>query len=150
MNFDFKAIAAKQLVWDPKRWPNFTNKLGEPESWMICKETGLLCMNPVFLDKLQDFRVNWFPYPMIGTSGYRHPSHPVEARKTNGPGAHSTGRAADFAVSYLLAFKFAEAAFKSNLFTGIGINQKGSGRFIHLDDIDEGWEKIPRPRIWSY
>jgi hypothetical protein len=34
-------------------------------------------------------------------------------------------------------------------FTGIGVAQKGSGRFMHLDDLlnDEGQ---PRPTIWSY
>jgi len=30
-------------------------------------------------------------------------------------------------------------------FTGIGVAQKGNGRFIHLDDLQEG-----RPAVWSY
>jgi hypothetical protein len=33
--------------------------------------------------------------------------------------------------------------------TGVGVNQKGSGRFIHLD-IVEGNEHVSRPSIWSY
>ena len=33
-------------------------------------------------------------------------------------------------------------------FTGIGIQQKGSGRFIHLDMAPA--EQLPRPMIWSY
>jgi len=31
--------------------------------------------------------------------------------------------------------------------TGIGVQQKGSGRFLHLDDVTE---EIQRPWIWSY
>jgi len=31
-------------------------------------------------------------------------------------------------------------------FLGIGIKQKASGRFIHLDTFDQE----PRPNIWSY
>lgn len=35
-------------------------------------------------------------------------------------------------------------------FMGIGVNQKGgSGRFIHLDDIEDSPDR-PRPTIWSY
>ena len=32
---------------------------------------------------------------LIITSGYRGPNHPIEAKKTNGPGEHSTGLAVD-------------------------------------------------------
>ena len=34
-------------------------------------------------------------------------------------------------------------------FTGIGINQKGNGRFIHLD-ISKDSQGRPRPHVWSY
>ena len=34
-------------------------------------------------------------------------------------------------------------------FTGIGVNQKGDSRFIHIDDI-ESTQKRPRPWVWSY
>ena len=30
---------------------------------------------------------------------------------------------------------------------GVGINQKGKGRFIHLDSVIDG---LPRPHLWSY
>jgi hypothetical protein len=33
-------------------------------------------------------------------------------------------------------------------FTGIGVQQKGEGRFIHLDDVPG--TLLPRPAIWSY
>ena len=34
-------------------------------------------------------------------------------------------------------------------FTGIGVNQKGNARFIHLD-ISKDSQGRPRPHIWSY
>jgi hypothetical protein len=37
-------------------------------------------------------------------------------------------------------------ALESNLFTGIGIQQKGGARFIHLDDLTG----VGRPTVWSY
>jgi zinc D-Ala-D-Ala carboxypeptidase len=33
--------------------------------------------------------------------------------------------------------------------TGVGVNQKGGARFIHLDDL-EPTGHFPRPTIWSY
>ena len=33
-------------------------------------------------------------------------------------------------------------------FTGIGVQQKGGSRFIHLDDVPA--DVLPRPAIWSY
>jgi hypothetical protein len=34
-------------------------------------------------------------------------------------------------------------------FTGIGIAQKGEGRYVHLDDLPSV-EGQPRPTLWSY
>lgn len=34
-------------------------------------------------------------------------------------------------------------------FTRVGINQKGSGRFIHLGMAPKGG-RLPSPAIWSY
>jgi hypothetical protein len=34
-------------------------------------------------------------------------------------------------------------------FTGIGVQQKGGGRFIHLDNLPNGPGQ-PRPTVWSY
>ena len=86
-----------------------------------------------------------FAFPV--TSGYRCPNHPIEARK-KAPGAHTTGKAIDIGVSGNDAYILIEAAIRDN-FTGIGINQKGTGRFIHLDIIPHS-ESSPRPWIWSY
>jgi hypothetical protein len=56
--------------------------------------------------------------------------------------------AVDIAISHEKAYKLIASAIKHG-FTGIGVKQKGGGRFIHLD-ISEGDESRPRPHIWSY
>lgn len=83
-----------------------------------------------------------FPFPV--TSGYRCPIHNSNVSSTGETGPHTTGRAIDIGVSYGKAKLLLETAIKSDMFTGLGVNQKGSGRFIHLDDIPE------REAIWTY
>lgn len=111
-----------------------------------CSHTGKNGMKPGFMEKLQALRTE-YGKPMTVTSGYRHPTHPIEARKAS-PGAHASGRAADIAVSGGDAMKIIELALKHG-FTGIGVNQKGAGRFIHLDDLKHESDR-PRPWVWSY
>jgi uncharacterized protein YcbK (DUF882 family) len=83
--------------------------------------------------------------PLPVTSGYRCPDHPIEARKESGPGAHSTGLAVDIGVQGKDAHRLIALAMMHDC-PRIGINQKGSGRFIHLD-----WDYTkPNPTIWSY
>ena len=98
------------------------------------------------MEELTRLRDNWGK-PMIITSAYRHPTHPIEARKDK-PGAHTTGRAVDIAVRGDEALNLLQLILDHS-FTGIGIQQKGEGRFIHIDNLEpiEGW---PRPTIWSY
>jgi hypothetical protein len=85
-------------------------------------------------------------FALVVTSGYRCHDHPIEKAKLK-PGAHSTGRAVDLAVSYDKAHKLLEVALAHGV-KRIGVNQKGpfSERFIHLDDADLS----PAPTIWSY
>ena len=64
------------------------------------------------------------------------------------PGAHASGRAVDIGVRGDRALKVIEVALKHGM-TGIGVNQKGGSRFIHLDDL-EASGKFHRPTIWSY
>ena len=59
----------------------------------------------------------------------------------------STGRAADVAVHGVDALRLLQLALQCG-FTGIGVQQKGGGRFIHLDDISNGY--LPRPALWTY
>lgn len=102
-------------------------------------------MQPEFMDRLQALR-KAYGKPLIVSSGYRSPLHPIEAAKPL-PGAHSTGHAVDLAVRGEDAYKILVLAPQFG-FTGIGVQQKGSGRFIHLDDIVD--PRFPRPTIWSY
>ena len=98
-------------------------------------------MNEDFLLAIQALRTQaGFPFPI--TSGYRCPKHPVEARKTTA-GSHSRGVAVDIGVTGERALQVLKLALNDGKFTGIGVNQKGSGRFIHLD-MD------PRTAIWTY
>jgi uncharacterized protein YcbK (DUF882 family) len=80
---------------------------------------------------------------MVVSSGYRDPSHPNEASKAQ-PGEHTTGRATDIAVSGSAALRLVVLAVKHG-FTRIGVQQKGTGRFIHLGDSPD----FPAG-MWSY
>ena len=111
-----------------------------------CSHTGKCDMDSNFINKLNELRVA-FGKPMRITSGFRDVTHPIEAKKSS-PGAHTTGQAADIAVSREDAFDLLSLALTRG-FTGIGIQQKGSGRFIHLDTLKNSPER-PRPTIWSY
>ncbi len=64
------------------------------------------------------------------------------------PGAHASGYACDIGVRGADALQIIGIALQLG-FTGIGVNQKGSGRFIHLDILN-GTPQRPRPTIWSY
>jgi zinc D-Ala-D-Ala carboxypeptidase len=113
---------------------------------MKCSHTGLELMNAEFMEMLTELRVR-YAKPLVVTSAYRHPSHPIEARKSK-PGAHTTGKAVDLGVQYGDAYTILGLALMMG-FTGIGVQQKGSGRFIHLDTCTEQ-NGFPRPTIWSY
>jgi len=100
-------------------------------------------MQDSILQAVQDFRTALgFPFPI--TSGYRCPQHPIEAAKS-APGPHSTGKAADVGVQGADAHRILSIALDMN-FKGIGVQQKGDKRFLHLDDLTEG----ARPTVWSY
>lgn len=103
-----------------------------------CKHTGLNEMDPEFIHKLDDLR-EACGFPFVITSGYRDPSHPVEARKFK-PGTHSSGIAVDIAVNSgaqrrLLVQKALELGF-----TGIGV----ADTFVHVDT------RTTRPTMWTY
>lgn len=122
-------------------YPNFS-------AWEFdCKHTGENGMHPDFMERLQLLRQN-YGQPMRITSGYRHPTHPIEASKSGGPGAHSTGRACDISVAGADALVLTELALWAG-FTGVGWMQKGQSRFIHLDDLENSPGR-PRPWCWSY
>jgi len=113
---------------------------------MKCSHTGLEKMDTKFMEMLTELRVA-YAKPMRVTSAYRDATHPIEAKKTK-PGAHATGKAADIAVERGEAYEVLKLALEIG-FTGIGVAQKGSGRFLHLDicNSDDG---MIRPTVWSY
>ena len=111
-----------------------------------CSHCGSNEMKPEFMDKLQQLR-NAYNKPMRITSGYRCPKHPIEAAKTK-PGAHASGMAADVGVQGAEAHRLLQLALELG-FTGIGVQQKGAGRFLHLDTISNQPDS-PRPTVWSY
>jgi zinc D-Ala-D-Ala carboxypeptidase len=114
---------------------------------MRCQHCGKDGMNPEFMAKLTELR-EYYDKPMKVTSGYRCPEHPIEARKAR-RGAHTYGRAVDIAVKGSEAHEFIVAVAKSGLFNRIGVQQKGDGRFIHLDNMTDR-EGFPSPWIYSY
>jgi zinc D-Ala-D-Ala carboxypeptidase len=113
------------------------------EAEFKCSHCGKVNMQPEFMKKLQMLRTA-FAKPMRITSGYRCPEHPVEIKKTVS-GAHTSGCAADIAVQGTEAHELLRLAFHFR-FSGIGVQQRGSGRFIHLDTL----VTPPRPNVWSY
>jgi uncharacterized protein YcbK (DUF882 family) len=117
-------------------YPNF-----KPQE-LACKHTNQHGVREELVRFLQAMR-NEFGRPIVITSGYRHPTHPVEARKAE-PGAHSAGLAVDIAcrdprtVHELVRLGFKHGA------TGIGISQRaGRPQFVHMD-------LMPRRALWSY
>ena len=116
------------------------------ESEFVCSHTGKCEMESEFIARLNQLR-NAYGKPLTISSGFRDPTHPVEAIKKS-PGAHTTGQACDILIDRGNAFRLLSLAFVSG-FTGIGVNQKGGARFLHLDTLENSASR-PRPTIWSY
>jgi len=115
---------------------------------LTCKCGCGMMPAPDFMQKVQVLRdVVKFPLPV--TSAARCPSHNARVSGTGTTGPHTTGRAIDLAVSHEHAYLVLAAATASGLFTGIGVQQKGISRFIHLDDLPNANGR-PRPTVWSY
>ena len=87
-------------------------------------------------------------FPFIVTSCARCPDHNSRESSTGRTGPHTTGRAIDISCRGADALMLIQKALLHG-FTGIGVNQKGSVRFIHLDDLPNT-PTSPRPFIWSY
>jgi uncharacterized protein YcbK (DUF882 family) len=121
-------------------WQHFT------ERELACSHCGACEMDEKFMKRLGILRLA-FGAPMIVSSGYRCPDHPIEARK-DAPGAHATGSAVDIAVSGHAAHRLLKLALEYG-FSGIGVQQRGDGRFLHLDTLPNSPGR-PRPWVWSY
>ena len=113
------------------------------EAEFKCSHCGKVEMDQRFIDRLNRLRES-YGKPLRVTSGYRCPQHPIEAQKS-ATGAHTSGKAVDFGVQGQEAYTVLRIGLEIG-FRGIGVQQKGTGRFIHLDD----WDVPNRPTVWSY
>lgn len=119
------------------RWPHI-----DPAHEWACKGTGQLLVVPEFMDQIETLRMRCgFPLPI--TSGYRSPAHNRAVSNTGHDGPHTTGMACDIGVSGIQAMTVISTALQLG-FLGVGVNQKGTGRFIHVDNARQ------IPAIWSY
>ena len=110
---------------------------------------GRALVDREFVRRLQALRED-YGRPMKITSGYRCPDHNAAVSSTGRDGPHTTGHAADFAVSGYEAGRLFSLAAKYG-FTGRGMHQRGaySARFVHLDDLPAGMGRT-RPHVWTY
>ena len=100
---------------------------------------GYSCpMDADFIQRLDDLRER-----------FAKPQHNSNVSSTGASGPHTSGKAIDFGVSRDDAHALLRIAMDMN-FSGIGIAQKGSGRFIHLDDLTASETNNMRPWLWSY
>mgnify|MGYP003111986756 FL=1 len=125
---------------DWEKYPNFK------ASEFACRHCGKEGIQESIVAMVQEIRQE-VGFPFIITSGYRCSEHPIEKRKSKA-GAHADGLAADISCSHAKAYKLVQVAMAKDI-SGIGIKQKGDGRFIHLD-VSEQKNGRPRPHIWSY
>lgn len=106
-----------------------------------CGTNGMKQRTVDRLDRLREV----VGFPIVINSGYRCEQYNRDIGATQ---THSSGQAVDIGCSHKKALLIVEAALSIG-FTGIGVNQRGNSRFIHLDDLPEA-EGQPRPHIWSY
>ena len=127
---------------------NWENSKYFKASEFTCSHTGTEKMDQDFIDKLNKLR-DTYNKPITISSGYRDSTHPVEAiKKDPKGGAHVSGKAADILIERKNAFELLSLALLIG-FTGIGVNQKGGARFLHLDTLENSPTR-PRPTMWSY
>ena len=118
------------------------------QSEFACKcGCGVEGIQPGLVYKIDELR-HQFGKPLIITSGYRCPLHNRNVSSTGESGPHTTGLAADVGVSGRDAVAVLKLALGLG-FTGIGVQQKGGGRFLHLDLIPDSFA-ARRPWLWSY
>lgn len=121
--------------------PHFT------KAELTCKCGCGMLPEQSFMDKVEKLRMSvGFALPV--TSAARCPDHNAKVSGTGRTGPHTTGRAIDFGIDGSRAYAVLSAAIAMG-FTGIGVNQKGGGSFIHIDDLTSVGPRT-RPWVWSY
>jgi len=134
------------VIYTPDTWPDTWPSFSFNE--MRCRVTSECDMEPEFMDRLQALRDAVGPLRV--SSGYRSPSHPIEARKPQ-PGAHAQGIATDVAVAHGgRAYEILKAALHLD-FKGIGISLLSDPKYIHLDlgGVFKPFHAT-RPAVWVY
>jgi zinc D-Ala-D-Ala carboxypeptidase len=129
------------INWDD--YPNFSRS--EFECQCGC---GRADMDPEFMHTVQGLRIA-VGHSLRVTSGYRCPKHNNNVSSTGLDGPHTTGKAVDFGINRTQAYWLMVHALGAGI-TGLGFNQKGGKRFLHLDTLTEDEGHFPRPTIWSY
>lgn len=114
---------------------------------LACKCGCGMLPDPEFMARIEAVRVE-AGFAMPVSSAARCAKHNAATSGTGFTGPHTTGRAIDFAVDRDRAYKVLAIAMRHG-FTGIGIQQKGFGRFVHIDDLPNKTGQ-PRPTLWSY
>ena len=95
-----------------------------------CPCCGKADMDDFFLRKIDELR-HLCDFPFVITSGFRCKDRNDQVGGSLGS-QHLFGRAADIRMAGLNAMKVLESA-RALGFSGIGIYQNGSSRWIHLD-----------------
>ena len=122
--------------------------LNFPDTELACKCGCGVLPNAEFMADVQKLRTA-YGKPLAVSSAARCPTHNAKVSGTGRTGPHTTGRAIDLAVSHADAHALLVLACVMQLFTGIGVQQRGGGRFLHLDNLPNAPGQ-PRPTIWSY
>lgn len=118
--------------WD--KYPNFT------KAEFDCKHSNRNEMKHEFMEVLQKIRTEFGP--MRVTSGFRHPTHPIEAKKMR-PGEHTFGMCVDIGCNNGAdRYRLVTIALKHGI-TRIGIAKS----FVHLG---LGAPGLPNNVIWEY
>lgn len=118
-----------------------------PDAELECKCGCGMLPKQDFMDKIEGLRVA-YGRPLIVSSAARCPTYNDKVSGTGRTGPHTTGRSIDFAVDRKAAWELLGLAMEFG-FSGIGVNQKGGKRFLHLDDLPDAPGQ-PRPTVWSY
>lgn len=107
----------------------------------LCKHCGAHGIKQELIDALEALR-RMVQRPIVVTSGYRCPKHPVEKSKSK-PGYHAQGLAADITVSGMTPRQVYAYALHIAAFHGFGVDD--NKKYLHVD-------VRPGPQIarWTY
>ncbi len=112
-----------------------------------CSTDSASHMSDEFLEVVKEVR-EMYAKPMTVTSAYRCATHPAEARKSK-PGFHAEGICLDIACSHSDFLDLLHIVSNHPKVKGIGMNQKGTRRFLHFDIRKETLSGNAED-VWTY